>query len=352
MIELGVFGVKSERDQTLKAAGLILQVPQGEEVVDAFGGIFDVAVQHGAVRRDPCLVDDAGDVQPTGTIGLVIADFSAHPFGKDLRPAPGTGVEAGVAEARDGFLEAQTGGLGDEVELDHRQCFEVDPGKALLEGAEELLIVIHQKLGMEAADDVELGDRLIDIPGSDLDSLLHRVGPAVLTILPRHVEGAQFARGNADVGWVEVAIDVEVGAVTMQAFTHQIRHAADPKEIVRRGQQEPVLAIEAISGQHLFCYRCNGGIPEPELIDGVSHRLIMLATASRFNPDQCCSPSTSAATKSGTARSREIPAPSATAAPWLLQARVKTGRGASGRAFRSGPWGKASPPCGFLTAEC
>jgi hypothetical protein len=108
VVEGGIVGVECERDEALKPAGLILQLAQGEQVIDPLLSGFDMAVEHRAVRRYAGGVDRSCDLEPTRAVGFVIADFIANPIGEDLSTASRTRVETRVAQARDQLLEIET----------------------------------------------------------------------------------------------------------------------------------------------------------------------------------------------------------------------------------------------------
>src|SRR5947209_1837934 len=95
--------MKGERDEGLKAAGLILQLAQPNQVIDAMPGLLDVTVEHGGVGAQAELMSLAMDANPGVGIGFVladlVADFGMENFGAAARQA-----------AQPGFLE-----LGQDV---------------------------------------------------------------------------------------------------------------------------------------------------------------------------------------------------------------------------------------------
>ena len=174
-----------------------------------------------------------GDIEPALAIGLVVADLLANAWSEDLGSTTRARVETGIAKPGYRVLEAEARRLGEKVELDHGEGLEVDPGETLFESPKELLVVVDQQLRVETGDDVQFGDRFVDVASGDLHRLLDRVGPAVLALPPRNIEGAQLARRHAHVGGVEVTVDVVVGPIAVQAFPNQIGHAPDSEKIVR-----------------------------------------------------------------------------------------------------------------------
>ncbi len=79
---------------------------------------------------------------------------------------------------------------------------------------------------MQAADDVELGDGFAVAVAGFLPHLLERHGIGLGIANPLS-EGAELATGHAHVGGVDVAVDVEKGAVAVQALAHPVGHPAD-----------------------------------------------------------------------------------------------------------------------------
>ncbi len=92
----GVLRVERQRDERLEAAGLVLQLAQPQQVVDAVVRLFDVAVEHRAVALEPELVGRAMDVEPVPRVGLVLADLVADLGVENLGPAAGQAAQARI----------------------------------------------------------------------------------------------------------------------------------------------------------------------------------------------------------------------------------------------------------------
>ena len=104
----GVVGMEGQRDERLEAAGLVLQLAQPHQMIDAMERVFDVAVEHRGVGAQPEFVGRAVDVEPAAGVGLVLADLVADLGMKDLGPAAGQAAQAGVDHA----LRAPRGSSG------------------------------------------------------------------------------------------------------------------------------------------------------------------------------------------------------------------------------------------------
>ena len=76
LAHLVVVGVERQRDERLEAAGLVLQRPRPQHVIDALLERLDVPVEHRDVRAHPQPVRGAVDGEPAIGVGLVVAESS------------------------------------------------------------------------------------------------------------------------------------------------------------------------------------------------------------------------------------------------------------------------------------
>src|SRR5205823_13863845 len=65
------------------------------------------------------------------------------------------------------------------------------------------------------------------------------------------LERAVGARGGADVRQVEVAVDVEEDLVAVEPRADGVGEVAEPGEVVRLVQRDPVVVRQPLTGQHL-----------------------------------------------------------------------------------------------------
>ncbi len=163
----------------------------------------------------------------------------AHLVVENLGAAAGDGVEAGVAEARDGRAQVEIRVLGDGEHFGGRQTVQPDLREALFDAAEEALEPVDLEIGVDAALHQHAGATHLDGLG---DLLVNRLevedvalfGARVGLAGPRQraVEGAEGAVLGAEVGVVDVAID-DVGdhALGMQAAAHGVGLKAQADEV-------------------------------------------------------------------------------------------------------------------------
>ncbi len=130
VVEQRVFGVKRQRDEGLKAASLVLQGSELEQVIDAVRIVFNVAVEHGRIRFEAQLVRRARGFKPLIAVDFVIADDRPHARGEYLRAAAGHGVHARLAQLEKGFFDAQLGAAGQKRDLHHGEGLNVHLGEA------------------------------------------------------------------------------------------------------------------------------------------------------------------------------------------------------------------------------
>src|SRR5256885_1184854 len=88
--------MERERNESLKAAGFVMQFAETDQVVDTVVGLLDVAVEHGAVRTEAEFVGRAMDFEPAAGVGLVFADLIADFGMEDFRAAARQAAETSV----------------------------------------------------------------------------------------------------------------------------------------------------------------------------------------------------------------------------------------------------------------
>jgi len=98
---------------------------------------------------------------------------------------------------------------------------------------------------MQAAHNVKFGSTLGDTSRGAGKNFIERkrVGPGRVG---RAAESAEFAMRDADVGGIDVAIDVEIADVAVALFADVIGKPADGEEIVRLKEREAVFGREAL----------------------------------------------------------------------------------------------------------
>ena len=120
----------------------------------------------------------------------------------------------------------------------------------LAQGLEHVGVVLEREVGIETADDVELGRAGFDGLASLLADVLQIAGVlAVLTLLA--VELAELAGERAHIRVVEVAVDVVVRHARVHAIAHelgQIEHAPDVGRVV---EHRAVIEREALARDDL-----------------------------------------------------------------------------------------------------
>jgi len=102
---------------------------------------------------------------------------------------------------------------------------------------------------MQPADDMEFGGAFANALLRALVNFIEGigVGPGSTGIAS---EGAQLAVGYADIGRVDVPIDVEVGDSAVALFSNVIGQPANRQEIRRPVQRNPVINAEAVTREY------------------------------------------------------------------------------------------------------
>ncbi len=264
-----VGGMKRQRNEGLKTAGVILESAQFQQVVHAVFVILNMAVEHGGVGAQADLVGHAGGLQPLAAVNLVIADNVAHALGKNLRSTTGHGLHPGFLQLHKRVADAQLGDLGQKGNLHHGERLQVHLRESLLQSGDELQEVLERQIGMQASDNVELGHGFGVAGSGGLPDLLQRhgvgAGPVFLA-----AKGAEAAGGYADIRGIDVPVDVEVSHVPMHALAHMIRQPANGQDVGRTVKGQCVIAVEALSGQDFVG---NGAEARVVRLEGFVHGL-------------------------------------------------------------------------------
>ena len=103
--ERGVVRLEGPGDEGGEAAGFFLQVVDVLEVIDPVLQLLAAAEHHGGGGAHAELMRGAVDAQPVFGEALQAGDFVAHFVVEDFGAAAGDGVEAGIAQARDGVAQ-------------------------------------------------------------------------------------------------------------------------------------------------------------------------------------------------------------------------------------------------------
>src|SRR5436190_1166648 len=96
--------MKSQRNEGLEPPGLVLQLAQADQVVDAMPRLFDVAVKHRRIRLESQLVGFAVDAEPGFGVGLVLANLVADVGVEYFRAAAGQAAQASFFELGENLL--------------------------------------------------------------------------------------------------------------------------------------------------------------------------------------------------------------------------------------------------------
>src|SRR5674476_1026891 len=168
------------------------------------------------------------------------------------------GVLAEKEAALQGLADGNPAARGEVGDLHHGERLQVHGGKTLLEAAEHLAEPVQGQCRVQSADDVELGDGLAPAFAGALPDLFQRHGVRLGVAHPL-AERAQAATGHADIGRIDVPVDVKVGFRTVQAFAHQVGQVAERQDIGGAVERHAVLERQALPRFHLAANRVKPG---------------------------------------------------------------------------------------------
>ena len=170
LAQVGPLRLEAPRDECAEAAGLVLQLSDADEVLDALLDGLHRPVHHGDAGPDAEAMGRPHEIQPGGRRILVRGDLLPHRFDQDLGPGPRNGIQTGGLQARKALPLAQLRDLGQIDDLDRREAVDVDrePG---LDGAEQILEIVELERRVQSALDQDLRCR----PGSISSRILPNI---------------------------------------------------------------------------------------------------------------------------------------------------------------------------------
>src|SRR5580704_732507 len=116
----------------------------------------------------------------------------------------------------------------------------MDLREALLQARNQIEKILKGQIGMKPADDVKLRDGLAISRSRGFERLFqgHGVSARSVFLFP---EGAKPASRHANIGGIEMTVDVEVSPVTVHALTDGIRHPADGENVAGAIESEGIV---------------------------------------------------------------------------------------------------------------
>src|SRR4029077_7286725 len=115
--------------------------------------------------------------------------------------------------------------LRDIHHLRHGEGLQVDLRKALLEPGNQVDKILKREIRMQSPDNMEFRDGFGITGGSGLERLFQRHGVRARRVLlaPKRTKAAGR---HANIGGIQMAVDVEVRLVAVQAFAYLVRDPA------------------------------------------------------------------------------------------------------------------------------
>jgi hypothetical protein len=195
---------------------------------------------------------DAMNIEIAIGAALVVTDFAPHPLRKYLRATARQRIQAGLDKRPQHLLVAHAVQIRKKRNLHRGEALQVDARPDPFESAQQLRVVTERQLGVQAVDDVQLGERLIGPLAQLVPRLFERhrirLGHAGLQPCKRTEHAARFA----DIRRLEPQVVVVVGARGMTPLALAIRQPADGEQIGRLEQPNAIVEREPFATAKLF----------------------------------------------------------------------------------------------------
>ena len=133
-------------------------------------------------------------------------------------------------------------------DLDACEAFDIELGIRLMQRAHDAQVLLERPRRVQARDDVQPREiRVAHGIAHEVERLLlrHLIGAEIIGITAERTE-------RADVRQIHMAVHIVVDIVSVLAPPHDIRHRAEPREVVAVKQPHAVLPRQPLAIQDLF----------------------------------------------------------------------------------------------------
>ena len=172
-------------------------------------------------------------VQPNLAADFVVADDAAHTRMENFRATAGAGIYAGFFHAPQRFFDGDFRDAREIVDFNHRERFEMYAGTALLQAANHFQKIFERQIGMQSANNVEFGCAFANALLGALINFFEGVSVGARRVGVA-AERTQLAMRHADVGRIDVTVDVEIGDVAVLFFADVVGEPADREQVGER----------------------------------------------------------------------------------------------------------------------
>src|SRR6185312_9213054 len=227
----GVLALVGPGDESRKAAGVFLNLANQIEVVHALLDGLAGAEHHGRRGADSQRVAGAVNIHPLLGRAFQAADAATDVIIQNFRAAAGDGIEARIAQARQGIAQGQAAHFGDIDDLRRREAMAPDI-ETLLDTAQQVFVPVDLQIRVQAALHQDAGAAEVDRLADLVEDHFLRVHVAFL--MPRRaVKGAEAAIFGAEIRVIDIAIDdVADHALGVQLAAHLIAGHAEAHQVV------------------------------------------------------------------------------------------------------------------------
>ena len=239
-------------DECREAARFVLQLAKPVEMFDTFDVSLDVAEHHRACRTTAELMPDPIDFEPLFRQRLVLGERFSNAVHQDFASTAGQAAKAGLFKPRKRFAQGQFVEFREVPDLRRAKCMQIDGGETGVQVAQQFFVPFEFQRRMHAALHEDLiaaqRDRLFNFFVQFFTRQDVRVRIVALSI-----EGAEIADRCANIGVVNVAIDVvRTEWFRMQARSYGMSRAAKGVEVLAVKKRDALDNTQAAVHQRLW----------------------------------------------------------------------------------------------------
>src|SRR5581483_3044694 len=223
----GSLRFESEWNKPTETTGLVLELAQLTQVIDALLERFDVAVKHGAGAAASHSMPGPMHIQPLRGCFFAAADLITHLGVENFRAPAGDRAQSILAQkvkrVPDRHFENS---LREMPDLDRSESFNMKIRVESAQSAKKVQIPLFLETGMESPDHMNFCDSerqgIRDRPNNFVGGMLKSMGVTLL-----RGKGAKLTREHADVRVIDVAIVNVSRKIAVFSFPHHVGHHAE-----------------------------------------------------------------------------------------------------------------------------
>jgi hypothetical protein len=143
--------------------------------------------------------------------------------------------------------------MGKVVKLDHCKSFEMKLRIMLFKRGEQISELTEREFCVESSGNMKFGSALFNCLAGDTQAVID-VMRVSIRLARRAIEAAKLAINVADVGGIEVAVNIEEGCAPVFSAPNAVSQLTKRRQVVCCKKCQSVFKRKSFAGFNLLCY--------------------------------------------------------------------------------------------------